>query len=332
MQAGTAEKVSDGRGGLVAPDALSHLAAGTMVTSDLATAKRLYENIFAFECVIYAPGRMLLRDRRAKYLMENGGRDFFVIDVTEVSSIENPQRNLNHWGFSVGSPEEVDRLHALLKAQAEEFGIRKVRPVTQLHGSHGFYLIDVDDNWWEIEYRNGMTNDAFFSNGDYNNPTTDDAMKVDPPLLIAATPSTVLGPEAFMTHGTTDVVDVALARRFYEEILDLRSVQQYPVAQFVAGGGDFAFVGVQAGKQTAHQNPDNRWVLLVEEQRMHSIRDRAIAARDVFQIKDISDYQSVEGGGTSFLLCTADDNWFEISTRSPQYYIDKFEMAGAQKA
>jgi catechol 2,3-dioxygenase-like lactoylglutathione lyase family enzyme len=327
MQAGAAAKVSDGRGGLVASDAFTHLAAGTMVTSNLARARTLYEDVLGFECVVYAPGRMLLRDRRAKYLMENGERDFFVIDVTEMPSIDNPQKTLNHWGISVGTPEEVNRLHAVLKEKGEALSIRKVRPVTQLHGSHGFYFVDVDDNWWEIEYRNGMTNDGFFSNGDHDSPTTDDAMKIDPPLPIAATPSAILGPEAFMTHGTTDVVDVAASRRFYEKVLGLRSVQHVSMAQFVAGGGDFAFVGVQAGKQTAHQDSINRWVLLVDEERMQTIRDAAFAAQDEFQIKEIGDCQPVEGGGTSFLLCTADDNWFEISTRSPRYYLDKFAAA-----
>lgn len=319
--------ISDGRGGVVPSTSFVHLAAGTMVTRDLAAARRFYEDFFGFECVRYAPQRMLLRDRRAKYLMEAGERDFFVIDVREVDSIDNPQRNLNHWGFSVPSADEVNRVHALAKAEVGQGWFKKVRPITQLHGSHGFYLIDVDNNWWEIEYRNGMTNDLFFSNGSFDTPTTDDAAKIDPPLPIAAQPSLVLGPEAFMTHGTTDVVNVAMSRRFYQEVLGLRSVQHYAPAQFTAGGGDFAFVGVQTGTQTAAQDPTNRWILLVDDRAaLEHMRARAIAARDEFDIAEIGAIGAGDDGGESFLLCSIDSNWFEISTRPRSDYVRIFEQ------
>ena len=322
----TENRISDGRGRLVEPTQFTHLAAGTMVTRDLVAARRLYEDFLGFEGVRYAPGRMLLRDRRAKYLMEQGERDFFVIDVREVESVNNPQRNLNHWGLAVHSPEEVDRIHAFAKAHMDAWWIRKVRPVTKLHGSHGFYLIDQDDNWWEVEYRNGMTNDLFFSNGDFDARIEDPALKVDPPLAIALTPSIVVGPDAFMTHGTTDLVSIAVSRPFYEEVLGLRSVHHVNVATFTAGGGDFAIVGVQAGKLTAHQEPTNRWVLLVEDEAaLEAMRDRAIGARDHFGILGIGAIEDSEDGGRSFLLRSPDDNWFEVSTRSAQEYRDIFD-------
>lgn len=322
----TADRVSNGRGGLVPSSSLTHLAAGTMVSRDLAAARRLYEGFFGMECVRYAPDRMLVRDRRAKYLMKQGARDFFVIDVREVEMIGNPQRNLNHWGFSVQSTDEVDRIHAKAKAEMEGWWIRKVRPITKLHGSYGFYLIDNDDNWWEVEYRNGMTNDGFFSQGDHDTRTNDDAMKVDPPLLLSPTPSDILGPDGFMTHGTTDVVDVGLARHFYEDVLGLRSVQHYPIAQFTAGGGDFAIVGVQTGSQTAYQDPTNRWILLVDDREdLDRVRERALAGRERFKVREIGEIGPGDDGGEAFLVRSADDNWFEISTRPRADYTRIFE-------
>ena len=332
MATSSAALVSNGRGGVIESSALTHLAAGMMVTRNLKEARRFYEDFFGFECAEYAPGRMLMRDRRAKYLMEHGARDFFVIDVREVEEIEHPQKLLNHWGFSVSSPEEVNRVHTTLKAEMDKHWVRKVRPVTQAHGSHGFYFIDNDENWWEVEYRNGMTNDGFFSVGDHDTPTLDEAMKIDPPLDLARTPSIMLEPGAFMSHGTTDVVDVARSRRFYEEVLDLRSVQQYAVAQYVAGGGDFAIVGVQTGKQTAQQGPENRWILLVDDDdQLQALRERTLAAREEFDVKEIRAIIRAERG-SSFMICTADYNWFEISTCPRSYYVEIFEraFAGAQ--
>lgn len=308
--------IANGRGGLATSDDFSHLAAGTMLSRDLAAARRLYEDFFGLECAELEPGHWLLRDRRSKYLMEQGERDFFVIDVRQVDRIDNPQRNLNHWGFSVASREEVERIHAIAKAEAEAYGIKKVMAITNLHGSYGFYLIDRDDNWWEVEYRNGMTNDGFLSGGDHDRPTLDPAMRSDPPLPLAPTASRVVGPEAFMTHGTTDVIDADRARLFYERILGLRSVRHAPVAQFTAGGGDFAIVGVQTGKMNKSQTTDNRWVLLVEDEaRMNAIREAALAARDELGLGVITDPRNDADGFPSFTICSADDNHFEVSTR-----------------
>ena len=226
-----------------------------MVTTDLAAARKAYEELFGFDTVLYAPGRLLIRDRRARWLMEHGGRDFFVIDVEEVPAIENPQANLNHWGFTVSSREEVVRIRELTVANSEQYRLAKVLPSTKIHNSYGFYFYDHDANWWEVEYRVGPTNDGYFSSGDWNAERTGAEPIIDPDIEIADTPSAVFGPDAYMTHGTTVVVDADAARLFYENVLRLRSVRHARAAQFTAGAGDFAFVGVQAAFETRRKRP-----------------------------------------------------------------------------
>jgi len=163
-------EVSNGRGAKVAPNSLSQLAIGKMVSTDLEASRIFYEEFMCFDCVRHAPGRMLLRDRNSKKAMEAGDPNFFLIEVEEVPEIVNPQNPLNHWGFTVESPEEVDRIRAAAIERQEEFGIRKIMKITGLHRAYGFYMQDRDMNWWEIEHRtHGMTNEMVFEGGDMIN-------------------------------------------------------------------------------------------------------------------------------------------------------------------
>ena len=322
------KQVSNGRGAAIPRSSLSHLAIGKIVTTNLAAARSVYERFFAFECVQYAPGRLLMRDRRARWQMENGDRDFFLIDVHEVSEISNPQANLNHWGFTVSSQEEVVRIREFAISNAERFRFAKVHPITKIHNAYGFYFYDLDSNWWEVEYRGGRTNDGYFSSGDWNAERTGNEPVIDPPILIADTPSEVFGPDAFMTHGTTDVVDADAARRFYEDILRLRSVRHARPAQFTAGAGDFAFVGVQAAARNAIQTPDNSWVVLVDgEESLLSIHRAAESGQGSYGLLEVTQPAIGALGHLSFLIRNADENWFEVSTLPPDELVSMFKRA-----
>ncbi len=44
----------------------------------------------------------------------------------------------------------MDEAHKLVSGVRHEYGIKKIqRPVSQ-HGTYSFYIVDMDDNWWEI--------------------------------------------------------------------------------------------------------------------------------------------------------------------------------------
>lgn len=57
---------------------------------------------------------------------------------------------LNHNGLDLGSVDDVKKAHELLSSVTEEYGIRKITPAQWQHGSFGFYLCDLDGNWWEL--------------------------------------------------------------------------------------------------------------------------------------------------------------------------------------
>lgn len=160
--------ISNGRGGSREAAQTPAMLAGTLVTSDLARARRFLEEFLGLECVQPAPGRLLARDKRARDLMARGERGAFVLDVEEVADVSHRQSMNNHWGFDAPSPEEVDRLREAAVVNAEKYGIKKVNRVSRVHGSYQFYFIDLDDNWWEIEYRlHGRSNEQVFEGGDF---------------------------------------------------------------------------------------------------------------------------------------------------------------------
>jgi catechol 2,3-dioxygenase-like lactoylglutathione lyase family enzyme len=160
--------ISNGRGGWRDADETPAIIAGTMVTSDLERARRFYEDYLRFECVQHKPGKLLVRDKRAAEMMRRGERGAFVIEVEEVADIQHPQKMNHHWGFDVESIEEVDRMRKIALDNGKEYGIKRTVPITKTHGSYQFYFSDMDDNWWEIEYRvHGRPNESFIEGGDF---------------------------------------------------------------------------------------------------------------------------------------------------------------------
>lgn len=326
------KKIATGRGDLIDPSALSHLAIGTFVTTDFAKMRKFLVEFLGMECVDYAPGRMMARDRRAKFLMEQGDPNFFVLEVVETDEIRHPQALLNHWGFSVASKEEVDRIRDIAVQKSEEFYLKKVFPTTPMHGSYGFYFIDRSENWWEIEYRNGVTNELWFSRGNWNAPGREDFPIADPPLDIAPTAPAIVGDEAFMTHGTTAVADTNVSRVFYEEVLGLRTVAHVPPAICTSGGSDFGIVSVSAGKKIQDQGPENRFVLLTDgEMAVADLHARVRGSAEQYRLRSVSGIGADEVEGVSFRLQTEDGVWFEISSRTRQGILDVFGPSALER-
>ncbi|WP_372661792.1 VOC family protein [Hydrogenophaga sp.] len=138
---------------VVKPFCLSH---GTLECYDLIPSRRFYEEFLGLECVRHGKTSMAIRHSMR-----------FHIICVEVGEQLQPVHLLNHWGVDVQTREEVDRAHASALARQEEFGIRKVMPPQDMHGVYSFYMIDLDHNWWEIQYyANGFQHDDLFDFGD----------------------------------------------------------------------------------------------------------------------------------------------------------------------
>ena len=134
------------------PEYLSH---GTLECYSLKASRRFYEEFLGFECVRHAKPSMAIRC----------GMRFHVVCL-EVGALLHPATVDNHWGIDVSSAAEVERIWQAAQDLREKYGIREVRDLVKQHGVYSFYLEDLDHNWWEFQYYDGIQNDDMFDFGD----------------------------------------------------------------------------------------------------------------------------------------------------------------------
>jgi catechol 2,3-dioxygenase-like lactoylglutathione lyase family enzyme len=129
------------------------LICGSLVTTDLKRARRLYEEAFDMECVEPEKGLMYVRERGHRPGEARHGTPYWVLEVREVETVEVPQEMLNHWGFDAPSQAAIDEAYANLSANKAEYGLTRVQKPFFRNGSYAIYCVDKDSNWWEVEYR-----------------------------------------------------------------------------------------------------------------------------------------------------------------------------------
>ncbi len=116
----------------------NHLSHGTVECHDMARARRFYEEVLGFQVVRTSKISMMLR--------RGGG--------TIIACVETRRKTqagmFSHFGLDVDDRAAVDQAHKLVSGVRKEYGIKKItRPLFQ-HGTYAFYMVDADDNWWEI--------------------------------------------------------------------------------------------------------------------------------------------------------------------------------------
>ena len=129
------------------------LVCGTLVTTDMKRARRMYEEVFGMECVEPAKGTMFVREKGHRPGEAKHGKPYWVLEVREVETVEVPQEMLNHWGFEAPSQAAVDEAYQKLNAGKAEYGLARVQKPFFRNGSYALYCVDKDSNWWEVEYR-----------------------------------------------------------------------------------------------------------------------------------------------------------------------------------
>lgn len=135
----------------------SMLVGGSLLSTDLARTRRLCEGFLGLQCTRADDGTLLVRNRARA----DAGGTYWVIEVRQVGSIENPQGRFNHWGVDVASRAEVDAAHAVAEKHKDYYGIDLVQRVSEQHGVYAFYFRDVDAHWWEVEHHPATVHEKF---------------------------------------------------------------------------------------------------------------------------------------------------------------------------
>ncbi len=114
------------------------LSHGTVECHNLERARRFYEEVLGFQVVRTSKISMMLRRGKG----------------TIIACVETRRKTqagmYSHFGLDVNDRAAVDEAHKLVSGVRNEYSIKKInRPVFQ-HGTYSFYMVDMDDNWWEI--------------------------------------------------------------------------------------------------------------------------------------------------------------------------------------
>lgn len=116
---------------------------GTLACIDIAVTRRFYEEVLGLEVIQTSPRSLMVK--------KGGDYVYACVELPE-GSTKDDMEMLNHNGFEVYSPEEVQEAYKTIKAIKDEWGIKKVTPPRVMHGDHTFYFMDMDGNWWEVVY------------------------------------------------------------------------------------------------------------------------------------------------------------------------------------
>jgi hypothetical protein len=118
-------------------------------------------------CVLAGRNLLLARDRQHRSGENKAGEPFWVLEIRQKDKVPVTQEMLNHWGMAAPDQAAVDEAYKNVNERKQEFGIVRVQKPRFRHGSYACYFVDVDSNWWELEYRAPeITYEALRAKGD----------------------------------------------------------------------------------------------------------------------------------------------------------------------
>jgi len=131
--------------------ALTH---GTLECENLPKTRRFYKEFLGLSCVREAP--------RVQFVWREG--EWVLVCASSGQPLFAKQGIENRWGLKLATPAEVDAAHAAAVAEREKWEIREITPIrAEPDGTRGFFLQDLDGNWWEIYHRPGRLFDDLFA-------------------------------------------------------------------------------------------------------------------------------------------------------------------------
>ncbi|WNG20358.1 VOC family protein [Cystobacter fuscus] len=119
---------------------LKFYSHATLECRDIQRTRKFFEEFLGFETVQMSD----------KSFWARLGGDQIIVLVQGPARTKEEMPFLNHNGLDVETEAAVDDAYALVKRDAEKWGLKKItKPVVQ-HGTYCFYFWDMDDNAWEI--------------------------------------------------------------------------------------------------------------------------------------------------------------------------------------
>jgi catechol 2,3-dioxygenase-like lactoylglutathione lyase family enzyme len=260
----------------------------TLECRNVAASVRFYCDVMGLRSNQAAPGVGHLMDTKGHYaaVLQNGN--------------PGPQPFLNFYARPVAGAAEVDAAHGRIAAVRETYGIAELTaparedPARFGVASYGFYLKDLDGNWWRVEDNDGPFG-AVELPGD-------------------AVPRGSIVPAGPISYVMLESRSLPVSVRFYRELLGL--VVAEPAAHYCLvsdPGGLVRVITVEVGDRLVPQKVANHHGITFtgDPAQIDVLRERVAASAAELGIKKVFSATS-QHGAYAFYLQDADTNCWEL--------------------
>jgi catechol 2,3-dioxygenase-like lactoylglutathione lyase family enzyme len=210
----------------------------------------------------------------------------------------------NHYGFRVGTHEEVEAAWKYVEAHKDKYHLSKITKPQSAHFAYSIYFREPGGNHLEIEYYNpgGALHGRAHTAGHWDNPLTSDRF-----------PGRGYLPQAF-THGTLQCDDIQRSRRFYVEVLGLEIAAGFNIAQYIKHPSTPWYIVVLQRSPRQYLAPVNRFTLamgsVAEVEQAHHEFAMNKPAIGITELGDIHR----ANGKVNFIFSDLDNNWWELTS------------------
>jgi catechol 2,3-dioxygenase-like lactoylglutathione lyase family enzyme len=277
------------------------LVAGHYECRSLAETLPVFTDLLAMEIVEQKPGEATLRHPNTDWrlIVHEGGPGA-------------PEKGFdNHYGFRVGSHEEVEAAWRHIEANKEKYRLSKITKPQSAHYAYSIYFHEPGGNHLEIEYYNpgGAQHGRSHTAGHWQAPLGSDRF-----------PGRGYVPQAF-THGTLQCDNVERSRRFYVEVLGLEIAAGFNTAQYIKHPATPWYIVVLQRSPRQYLAPVNRFTLQVatisEVEQAH--RRFASNGREI-GITELGMLECADARA-NFIFSDLDKNWWELTSRSQREFL-----------
>jgi catechol 2,3-dioxygenase-like lactoylglutathione lyase family enzyme len=270
------------------------LISGHYECRSFADTLPVFTDLLAMEVVERKPGEAALKHPNTDWrlIVHEGGPNA-------------PEKSFdNHYGFRVGTHEEVEAAWKYVEAHKDKYHLSKITKPQSAHFAYSIYFREPGGNHLEIEYYNpgGALHGRAHTAGHWDNPLTTDRF-----------PGRGYLPQAF-THGTLQCDNIEKSRRFYVEVLGLEIAAGFNIAQYIKHPSTPWYIVVLQRSPRQYLAPVNRFTLAMAsvpevEQAHHefAINKQAIG---IIELGDIHR----ANGKVNFIFSDLDKNWWELTS------------------
>ena len=272
------------------------LIAGHYECRSLAETLPVFTDLLAMEIVEQKVGEATLKHPNTDWRL-----------IVHAGGPSAPDKTFdNHYGFRVGTHEEVEAAWKYIEANKEKYHVSKITKPQSAHFAYSIYFREPGGNHLEIEYYNP---------GGALHGRSHTAEHWDKPLTSERFPGRGYLPQAF-THGTLQCDNIERSRRFYVEVLGLEIAAGFNTAQYIKHPSSPWYIVVLQRSPRQYLAPVNRFTLQLGSPNEVEQAHREFAANgNSLGIGKLGKVETTNGT-VNFIFSDMDKNWWELTAQA----------------